>query len=149
MRIGLGRPASSLSRLPVGLETDVQRELIWLVYTELLELPFQDDTRESRKDALLEELLIQPEMTALYPASVQHLWEGEDCSDFKLNLEKTLGEFCLTREATSDMATNTITLLAGGVLFHQMTPGALAISGVLSQAIAYHLAVSGFFLGEE
>ena len=45
------------------------------------------------------------------------------------------------------MATNTITLLTGGVLFHQMTPGALAISGVLSQAIAYHLAVSGFFLG--
>ena len=89
MRMGLNRLALCLSRLPVGLETDVQRELTWLVYTELLELPFQDDKRDSLKDALLEELLIRPEMTAIYPASVQHLWEGEDRAEFKLNLEQT------------------------------------------------------------
>lgn len=145
--IGLNALASSLSRFPVGFETDVQRELTWLLCTELFEVPFQDGKRQSLKDALLEELLIQPEMTALYRPYVQRTWECEERPEFQMHLEATLREFCLTREAASDMATNTMTLLAGGVLFKQMTPGALAIGGALSQALAYHLAVSGFFLG--
>jgi hypothetical protein len=144
---GLDRLASWLNQLTVGVETDVQRELTWLLYTDLLEIPCQDGKRESLKDALLEELLYQPEITALYRPYVQHIRERENHAEFKTSLEHTIREFCLTREAASDMATNTMTLVAGGLVFNQMTPGALAISGALSQAIAYHLAVSGCFLG--
>ncbi len=145
--VGLNKLASFLNRLPVGFETNVQRELTWLVYTELLEVPFQDGKRESQHDALLEEMLNQPEMMALYRPYVAHIRERYGYCEFRTVLEKNLRTFCFTREASSDMAANTMTLVAGGLWFQQITPGALAISGVISQAIAYHLAVSSFFLG--
>ncbi|ETX08053.1 DUF6635 family protein [Candidatus Entotheonella palauensis] len=145
--IGLRGLAACLNRIPAGFETNVQRELTWLVYTELLEVPFQDGKRETQHDALLEEILNQPEMTALYRPYVEHLRERHGYSEFRAGLENNLREFYLTREAASDMAANTVTLAAGGLYFSQITPGALAISGVLSQAIAYHLAVSNFFFG--
>ena len=145
--LGYQRLAAGFNRIPAGFETNVQREVAWLVYTELLEVPFRDGKRDSLKDALLEELINQPAITALYRPYVEPLWRRDGHPEFKTNLEKTLREFCLTRDAASDMATNTMTMLAGGVLFKQMTPGALAISGAISQALAYHLAVSSFFLG--
>ncbi|ETX03392.1 MAG: hypothetical protein ETSY1_00210 [Candidatus Entotheonella factor] len=145
--IGLRGLAACLSRIPTGFETNVQRELTWLIYTELLEVPFQDGKREAQHDALLEEILNQPEMTPLYRPYVEQLRERHGYAEFRTGLENNLREFYLTREAASDMAANTMTLAAGGLYFQQITPGALAISGVISQAIAYHLAVSNFFLG--
>lgn len=43
-------------------DTAVGQEIEWLMTTELLELPFRQGDRESRKDALAETVLAAPEL---------------------------------------------------------------------------------------
>src|SRR5918992_1029005 len=43
----------------------LHRELQWLLYTELLELPYAQEGRASHRDALLEHILAEPRIAAL------------------------------------------------------------------------------------
>ena len=48
-----------LEKIPPGFKTDVQKEVEWLIVTELLQLPYKQDGRESNKDGLLASILEQ------------------------------------------------------------------------------------------
>lgn len=103
MSVGLKGAAAVLNRFPAGFETAVQRELTWLVYTELLEVPFRDGRRESANDAFLEAILNQPEMTAFCRPYVAHVRERHDDPELRASLAQNFREFCHTRDAASDM----------------------------------------------
>jgi hypothetical protein len=64
-RMCFEKTPSRVERIPAGFETNVQKEVNWLIFTELLELPYVQDNRKAEKDALLEEILNQPEIS--YP----------------------------------------------------------------------------------
>ena len=57
--VGAGRTARALRR-SIMLKTDVEREIEWLVQTELLGLPFRQAGRASHRDALAETILADP-----------------------------------------------------------------------------------------
>ena len=61
-KAGAGKMARRLDALPAGFQTDVQQEINWLIYTELLELPYQQDSRTSTQDALLTAILQDSEL---------------------------------------------------------------------------------------
>ena len=65
-KIGSKKIPSHIEKLPVGFETRVQKEITWLIFTELLEIPSAQENRKSNRDALLEEILNQPEISALF-----------------------------------------------------------------------------------
>src|ERR1700744_869231 len=53
-KIGARRTAARLSNRRLTVNTAVGRELAWRLYADLLELPFQDGNRVTRRDALAE-----------------------------------------------------------------------------------------------
>ncbi|HHJ38901.1 MAG: hypothetical protein AXA67_10485 [Methylothermaceae bacteria B42] len=146
-KLGAERLADKLEKLPQGFETDVQREVKWLIYTELLELPYQDGERESRRDVLLAEILSEPELAAVCESYLEIIHGKVGSPRFKTTLEHNLSQLAIARTAAADLATSIITLATGYATFHQATPGAVAGGSALAGVIAHHLAVSGFWLG--
>ncbi len=146
-KLGVEGTANKLEKLPKGFETDVQREVKWLIYTELLELPYQDGRRESHKDALLAEILSDPTLMEVCERYLEVIRSKVDTPGFKTALEHNLSQLALARTAAADLATSIVTLATGYAAFHQATPGAVAGGGALAGVIAHHMAVSGFWLG--
>lgn len=134
-------------KLPRGFETNVQKEVKWLIYTELLEIPFQQGKRQSNKDALLEEILNQPEITTLFVEELALINEKSKNPDFRKRLESNLMEYASSRTAASDLAGTLITLSVGATIFKQMTPGSMATGSAVAATIAHYTAVSNFVLG--
>ena len=60
-----------IQRIPPGLETDMDKEISWLLITELLELPHKDGSRRSDKDALMEEVMKDPDLRRPHAASTR------------------------------------------------------------------------------
>lgn len=146
-KLGAETLADRLEKLPKGFETDVQREVKWLIYTELLELPYQDGERESHKDALLAGILSEPAVAETCERYLEIIRRQLDNPGFKEALEHNLSQLALARTAAADLATSIITLATGYAAFHQATPGAVAGGGALAGVIAHHMAVSSFWLG--
>lgn len=134
-------------KLPRGFETNVQKEVKWLIYTELLEIPFQQGKRISDKDALLEEIISQPEITAIFIDELAQINKKSKAPEFRKRLESNLMEYASSRTAAADLAGTLITLSVGATLFKQMTPGSMATGSAVAATIAYHSAVSNFVLG--
>jgi hypothetical protein len=146
-RMGLQKFPSHVERLPVGFETKVQREINWLIFTDLLEIPYAQEKRRSAKDALLEAILIQPEISSLFIGELYTIYSKSKDPRFRPALEKNLMEYSRSRTAASELAGNIISLSAGATVFGKMTPGALTVGGGLAAAIAQQTAISNFILG--
>ena len=112
-----------MERLPVGFETNVQREISWLIFTELLEIPYDQGNRKSNKDALLEEILNQPEISSLFNEELSKIYSKSKNPKFRSTLEKNLQEYSKSRTAAADLAGTIISLSAGAAIFGKMTPG--------------------------
>ena len=146
-KIGAQRPAGWLDKLPKGFETDVQKEVNWLIYTDLLELPYKQGERESTKDALLGEILNNPRLSGLIARYLIEINEKARSARFRGKLEENLKQYALSRTAAADLAGSIISLSAGFVGLHQVTPGALAAGSATAAALAQQIAISNFWLG--
>ena len=146
-RIGAKRPAHVLDKLPKGFETDVQKEVNWLIYTELLELPYKQGERESTKDALLGEILNDARLSGLIARYLIEINDKARSSEFCDKLKENLKQYALSRTAAADLAGSIISLSAGFVAFDKVTPGALAAGSATATALAQHIAISNFWLG--
>lgn len=146
-KIGFEKIPSSIEKLPAGFETKVQKEINWLIFTELLEIPYDQGNRKSNKDALLEEILNQPEISSLFSNELSTIYSKSKDPKFQPALEKNLMEYSRSRTAAADMAGTMISLSAGATMFGKMTPGAMTAGGALATAVAQHTAISQFVLG--
>ncbi len=146
-RLGLDVFARRLDRLPPGFKTDVEREIEWLIYSELLELPFEQAGRRCTRDALLEAILTHPTISQLLIPELLRLDELAHRQDFRRRLEDYLLTYTSSRAAAADLSGSLLSLAAGVAAFKQFTPGAMAIGGVAAAAIANHLAIANFMFG--
>jgi len=146
-KAGSKRIPALFARVPHGFETNVQKEVKWLIYTELLEIPYQQGKRSATRDALLEEILNQPEVASLIVEQFSKISKKSNDPEFRARLEENLREYSGSRTAAADLAGTIITLSVGATLFKQMTPGAMATGTAVATAIAQHSAVSNFVLG--
>jgi len=146
-KAGAPRPAQWLHRIPRGIPTVLHQELQWLLYTELLELPYGQEGRVSHRDALLEAILAEPEIAALCDAYLTQLQNMADRPAFRAALERHLAEYGKTRGAVSELAGSLLHLAAGYAALSKATPGALSAGTAAATAIAQHLAIANFWLG--
>lgn len=146
-KVGEKKISAFLRRTPIGFETNVQKEVKWLLYTEFLELPYADGERTSEKDALFEEILNQKEVNEILTDYLDKIGLKSKDSHFKEQLEKKLMEYSSSRTAASELAGNIITLATGYFAFHKATPGTLTGGSAAAAAIAQQIAVSNFWLG--
>lgn len=137
------RAAAWLNRIPPGMPTDLDKELRWLLHTELLELPYAADGRESRRDALMEAILAEPEIAALCGEYLRALGGHVDRPGFRAALERNLSEYGKTRAAVSELAGNLVNLAAGYGVAQQVTPSAFSAGSAAAAAFA----IANFWLG--
>jgi hypothetical protein len=146
-KAGAKRTATWLNRLPRGIPTVLQQELQWLIYTDLLELPYAQEGRESSRDALMEHILADPWIAARCDEYLTQLHSVAARPAFRGALERHLEEYGKTRGAVSELAGSLITLAAGYAALSKATPGALSAGTAAATAIAQHMAIANFWLG--
>ena len=146
-KVGFQRISSRIENMPMGFTTDVQKEVTWLIFTGLLEIPYVQGKRKSNKDALLQITLDQPKISSFFTTALSKIYRKSRNPEFRFALEKNLLEYSKSRTAAADLAGSLISLSAGATMFHKMTPGALSAGGALAAAIAQQTAISNFVLG--
>ena len=146
-KAGAHRTAHWLQRLPRGMAMALHQELHWLIYTELLELPYAQAGRASHRDALLEHILADPRIAALCDEYLLTLHSVADRPAFRAVLERHLAEYGITRGVVSELAGSLLHLSAGYAALSKATPGALSAGTAAATAIAQHLAIANFWLG--
>ena len=145
-RLGVPR-AARLLRRPILLQTAIAREIEWLLYTELLELPCQQGRRESRHDALSETILDEPPVkTAVQAALLEIGRHGEDPA-FRERLGQAIAEHSVTRTAVAEITTRLLNLGVGALALNKLTPGAASLGPVVAGIMAQQAAVTAFPLG--
>jgi hypothetical protein len=146
-KIGLKKIDKLIEKVPIGFKTSVQEEINRLIYVELLELPYKKDNGKDVNDALLAEILDQPEIKCLFQVELDLILTQSQQEGFKKSLEKRLKEYSLSRTAISELAGNIIALATGVGMMGKMTPGGISFGTVLAATIAQQSAISSFFLG--
>ena len=146
-KAGAHRTAQWLHRMPRGVPTVLHKELQWLIYTDLLELPYAQEDRASHRDALLEHILAEPGIAALCEVYLTTLHSIADRPAFQAALQRHLEEYGKTRGAVSELAGSLLNLAAGYAALRKATPGALSAGTAAATAIAQHIAIAHFWLG--
>lgn len=148
-KVGLKKIHNLAQKMPAGFKTAVQEEINRLIFTQLLELPYlkEEDNDEVPTDALLAEILDQPEIKLLFQDQLALIFAKSQQEGFKQALEKRLKEYSVSRIAISEIAGNIISLATGAGVLGKMTPGGISFGTAMAAAIAQQSAISGFFLG--
>ncbi len=152
-RAGFAEAAHRLDRTTFFLPTDVAREIDWLVFSELLDLPYQDRDgaaqirRAHDHDALSREILSDPVLTArLEPALLVAARAYADPGQRQW-LDAALRDYADARSATAELATLTLVLMTGALLAKDLTPGIISLGPAMAEVIAQHVAASGTGVG--
>ena len=135
------RVADWMGARTILMKTDVEREIEWLVFTELLELPFAQNDRSSARDALAEDV-----QALLEDARAAVADQARDPA-FRRRLDDNIGRYTGSRTAAADITAAFSTAGAGAVLFQQLTPSALTLGPMVAALLAQQAAVASFPLG--
>ena len=142
-RGGYAGAAAGLRRGRKVFVTDVAREIEWRLFTELLELPYEQPGRRSERDALAEEIARDPAVGAL----LDRLSAAAAQPGFKAWAAQVAERYGEARLAVADLAASLVSVGIGAAAFRQWTPGALSLGPVAAQALAQQAAIAGFPLG--
>jgi hypothetical protein len=142
-RLGAGRAAGWLGRRQPFLETDLARELTFLLHRDLLELPYDDGRRRTERDALAEAILEEQPLAGV----LDRLRAQADGAEARLRRRAMLGTYAGARHAAAELFNNLLLAGAGAALFQQLTPGTFTLGPALATALAHQAAVASFPLG--
>jgi hypothetical protein len=146
-RLGARHAACRLSSRMPFLDTGVARELTWRLYTELLELPYDDGRRRSDKDALAAEMMADARVAAAVDRLAALAKRHASDSDRQVKLRHLLESYASTRAAAADLVNNVLMASAGMAAFQQLTAGTLTLAPVIAAALAQQAAIASFPLG--
>jgi hypothetical protein len=136
-RAGHERLAAWLGGGHFMLETDLARQVGWLVATELLEIPCVQRHRASLRDALAETVLTDPRV-------VERLVVPPE---FRRRLAAAIASYKGSRVATTEIATGIVATGLGALVVKQITPGLVTLGAAIATAIAQQTAIAAFPLG--
>ena len=140
-RAGMERAAAWLAGRRLLLETEVAREIEWLVATGLLEIPCRRRDRVAYRDAIAETILADERAASLLVAP-----PGAD-PDFRRRLAAAVETYLGSRTATAEIATGFVAASFGALAVKQATPGLVTLSSALAAMIAQQMAIAAFPLG--
>lgn len=141
------RAADWLGNRQLLLATDVAREIDWLVYTELLRLPYRQGSRESTRDALAESVFGDPRIETASRDVFERAGRRMTDADFHRDLEDKLAVYTGSRSAASELTTATVSVAVGATAFKQLTPGVVSLGPAIATAAAQQAAIASFPLG--
>ena len=144
--LGATHAASVLQR-PIMLKTDVERQIEWLVHTELLGLPFQQPGRASQRDLMAETILADPALERAIRSALAELGRQGSDPAFRARLHAAMVQYGTSRTAAAEITTGLLSLSAGAIALNKLTPGAASLGPTLAALMAQQTAVSGFPLG--
>jgi hypothetical protein len=136
-RAGNERLAAWLGGGHFMFETDLAREIEWLVATELLEIPCVQRGRASLRDARAETVLTDPRV-------VERLVVPPE---FRRRLAAAITSYKGSRVATAEIATGVVATGLGALVVKQITPGLVTLGSAIAAAIAQQTAIAAFPLG--
>jgi hypothetical protein len=145
--LGAREAARRLRAWRLFFETDVSRELTWLLHTELLELPHDDGRRRFEHDALAETILADARVAAAVDVLATLARRHAEKPEQRARLRQMLGDYASTRTAAADLVNNVLLASAGMAAFQKLTPGTLTLGPVIATALAQQAAVASFPLG--
>jgi hypothetical protein len=146
-QLGATPAARRLSSRTPFLDTDVARELTWRLYSELLELPYDDGQRRSDKDALAAAILADARVAAAVDRLATVAKRHAHDPDRRARLRHILEGYAGTRAAAADLVNNVLLASAGMAAFQKLTPGTLTLAPVVAAALAQQAAIASFPLG--
>lgn len=146
-RLGAGRAAAWLGSRRIFFDTEVSRELGWRLHTRLLELPYDDGSRRSDRDALAEAMLADPRLAGAFAAIAAAIDRHRSDPDVRRRLTDLLASYTGSRTAAAEVVNNLLLAGTGAAVLKELTPGALSLGPALAGAIAHQAAVAGFPLG--
>lgn len=144
---GWSAAAKRLDQVPPGFQTAVSREIEWLIYTEWLQLPIQQEGRQSTHDALLGRLLDTEAIAQILLPELQSLDALAHQTDARQKLQQFLLTYVGSRVAANELAGSLLSVAAGAATFHQFTPGAVALGTATAAMVAQEIAIANFVLG--
>jgi hypothetical protein len=142
-RLGAAGAARVLRR-KLLLDTDVAREIAWLINVELLELPYRQAERVCTRDALAEAILADETVAAPIREALAEIGRRGDDPAFRDRLMGAMAEYTVSRAAAAEITTGLLSLGAGAAALNKLTPGAVTLGPALA-AIMAHQAAVGFF----
>jgi hypothetical protein len=141
-RAGKQQLAAWLARRRLLLETDVAREVEWLVATELLEIPCHRCDRASYRDVIAETILADDRAAERLGTQL-----GGTDPEFRCRFAAAVENYLGSRNATAEIATGFIATGLGALAVKQATPGLVTLSSAIAGAIAQQTAIAAFPLG--
>jgi hypothetical protein len=138
---GRERLAAWLAGRRLLFETDLAREIEWLLATELFEIPCRQRARTSSRDALEETVLADPRVAGRLAAP-----DGSE-REFQGRLVAAIQNYIGSRAATTEITTAVAATGLGGLTVKQATPGLMTLGSALAVAIAQQNAIAAFPLG--
>lgn len=143
----LKKLAGWIKRIPPGLKTDLDRQISWLVVTELLQLPYEQGGKKSTRDALMEEILKDPSLQLLLNEKLAAFDGPSGDPQFQRRVNAKLAEYDSTRNGSADLASNVVLLVSSKLVMGETSFGALNAGTTVAAAVAHSVAVSNFWLG--
>jgi hypothetical protein len=144
-RAGRQQLAAWLVGHPLLLETDLAREIEWLMATELLEIPCCQRDRASFRDALAETVLADPRVAE--PLGVPLTEPAGREPEFHRRLVAAIESYIGSRVATTEITTGVLATGLGALAVKQATPGLVTLGSALAAVIAQQNAIAAFPLG--
>ena len=140
-RTGCQSVAEWLASRHFMLETDLARQIEWLVTIELLEIPCIQRDRASLRDVLAETVLADPRVAERLNAT------AANGPEFRGRLAAVIESYKGSRVATAELATGVLATGLGALLVKQITPGLVTLGSAIAGAIAQQTAIAAFPLG--
>jgi len=144
-RAGCKRLSAWLAGRHLLFETDVAREIEWLVATELLEIPFHRHEQASYRDAFAETILADDRVAERLAAPLAAM-AGSD-REFHCRLVTAVESYFGSRIAIAEITTGFVAASLGALVVKQATPGLVTLSSALAGMIAQQAAIAAFPLG--
>jgi hypothetical protein len=139
------RPAAWLARRRLLLQTDVAREIEWLVATELFEIPYRQRDRVSDRDAIAQTILADDRAIARLGATVSTQRNADP--ELRSQVAAAVEAYSGSRTAAAEITTGFVAAGLGGLVAKQATPGLATLSSALAAMIAQQTAIAAFPLG--
>ena len=146
-RLSNNKFGQRLSSLPAGFTTDVEKQVQWLIYDELLQLPYQQADRQSQHNALFDCILQQPQLITLFSDSFSQIAKLAEDTEAKLQFEQQLAQYVDSRKAAAELSSVLIAAASGYVANRGVSLGALSLGSTLAGSVSTHAAISSFTLG--
>ncbi|MGD0866061.1 MAG: DUF6635 family protein [Rhizomicrobium sp.] len=134
-RAGRTRDAQWLKSRELFVRTTVAHEIERRIVVDLLELPYSGPGATSFNDALAIEIMGDQRLRDALSV-LEGPWGEDERSRIEALLAENLSIYLNGRAAVNEITSGTLTLGAGALLLHELTPGILALGPAIARAVA-------------